>query len=182
MRAIASAPRGGGIGLRQWVINAQVPSNYSRTDIDVHLDDLARELGLNGEGVGFLTAAAVERFASAQDGDAEVVATVGLHHPTWAAADDPVKDVAVGTINIVAFLQGDAEDAALVNAVSTITEAKSQALLELGVPGTGTASDALCVLAPVGGPKIRFAGPRSDVGSRLARAVHRAVVEGASKS
>ena len=181
MLAIASAPRGGGVGERRWVLNAQVPPDYARTDIDAHLDALADELGFHGPGVGFLTAAAVESFGAAGDGDVEAFATVGLQHPTWAAADvDPVDGVVVGTINIVAFLPARLDDAAMVNAVVTVTEAKTQALFDHGVPATGTASDAVCILTPAAGPTERFAGPRSLIGSQLARAVHRAVLEGAA--
>ena len=67
-------------------------------------------------------------------------------------------------------------DDALVNAVVTATEAKTQALLERGVPGTGTASDAVCIVCPLDGPTERFAGPRSVWGARLARATHAAIV------
>ncbi len=72
-------------------------------------------------------------------------------------------------------------DAALVNAVLTATEAKTQALFEAGVPGTGTASDSICVACPEpapGTPGEPFGGPRSPWGSRLARAVHAAVAAG----
>jgi adenosylcobinamide amidohydrolase len=60
----------------------------------------------------------------------------------------------------------------------TATEAKSQALFERGVPGTGTASDAVCVLCPPTGTAAPFAGPRSAWGARIGRAVHAAVLEG----
>jgi adenosylcobinamide hydrolase len=182
MRAIASAPRGGGLGARRWVINAQVPSDYSRTDIDQHLDDLARDLGLVGDGVGFLTAAPVDAFTTAVEGGVQVFATVGLEHPTWAADDDDVPSgTSAGTINVIAFVPARLDDAAFVNAVATVTEAKAQALFHRDVPGTGTASDAVCVLSPTRGPVERFAGPRSPIGSQLARATLKAVSEGADR-
>ena len=71
-------------------------------------------------------------------------------------------------------------DAALVNAVLTATEAKVQAVLEAGFPGTGTATDAVCIAAPDGTPGEDFAGPRSAWGARIARAVHAAVRAGAN--
>ena len=71
-------------------------------------------------------------------------------------------------------------DAALVNAVVTATEAKAQALLEAGVPGTGTASDAIVVCCPPGGTEA-YGGPRSAWGARLARAVHGAVPPGVER-
>jgi adenosylcobinamide amidohydrolase len=87
----------------------------------------------------------------------------------------------VGTINIMAVLPVAMTDAALVNAVMTMTEAKTQALVEAGVAGTGTASDAVCVVVPAAGEEELFGGPRSVWGSRLARAVHAAVLQGVEK-
>jgi adenosylcobinamide hydrolase len=183
MLSIASAPLGGGIGERQWVLNAQVDADYERTDLETHLGELATSAGCDGPGVGFLTAARVEEWTRGVDGETVVFATVGLRLPTWAAAPASDRDKAntgPGTVNVVAFVPARLADAALVNAVITITEAKSQALLEHGVDGTGTSSDAVCVLAPLDGPREAFGGPRSAIGSSLARAAHAAVAAGIS--
>ena len=179
MRMVASAPHGGGIGVRRWVVNAQVPMSYGRRDPDHHLSRLAVSLGLPGRGVGMLTAADVRAVSSVIDAGVEVAATVGLGHPTWAAAPDTGGPVSlVGTINLVVILPERLSDAALVNAVATATEAKSQALFEAGVAGTGTATDAVCIACPDEGPPHAFGGPRSVWGARLARAVHGAVLSG----
>jgi adenosylcobinamide amidohydrolase len=174
-RSIASAPLGGGVGERSWVLNAQVDLHYGRTDPDRHLAEIAAGAGMRGTGVGMLTAATLE-VAHAHDGGVDAWATVGVTSPTWAAdQDDAVSAWAPGTINLVIALPVALSDAALVNSVMTATEAKSQALFEAGVPGTGTASDAVCVLAAPHGPPEPFGGPRSVWGARLARAVHAAV-------
>ena len=180
LRTIASAPHGGGLGLRRWVINAQVPCSYSRRDPDHHLRKLGVSCGLPGRGVGMLTAADVRSVRSEADGGVSVAATVGLGHPTWAAAPEVAGSVpVVGTINLVVFVPECLSEAALVNAVGTATEAKAQALWELGIPATGTASDAACIACPDTGRPSLFGGPRSQWGSRLARAVHATVLEGA---
>ena len=44
--------------------------------------------------------------------------------------------------------------------------------------GTGTATDALCVLCPSGGDAHAYGGPRSLWGGPLARVVYRAVRAG----
>jgi adenosylcobinamide amidohydrolase len=176
--AVASAPHGGGLGVRQWIVNAQVPSSYGRRDPDHHLRKLAVSLGLAGRGVGMLTAADVRRHSAAADAGVDVVATVGLAHPTLAAAPDAGPAAVVGTINVVVFIPERLSDGALVNAVATATEAKAQALRQLGLDATGTATDALCVLCPEAGRTHAFGGPRSVWGARLARAVHRAVLAG----
>lgn len=181
-RTISSGPRGGGIGIRSWAMNAQVPSSYSRHDPDRHLFEIARSLRLTGSGVGMLTAADVRAHQVATDGGVSAVATVGLGKPTLAAAPEETEPAeAVGTINIVAFVPAHLCDAALVNAVATATEAKAQALFEAGIAGTGTATDALCIACASDGPPVPFAGPRSAWGARLARAVHAAVAAGTGR-
>lgn len=178
LRAIASAPHGGGLGLRRWVVNAQVPMSYGRRDPDNHLREIAISMGLAGPGVGMLTAVDVRRRVEATDEGVEVCATIGVGHPILAAAPDSGPLSAVGTINVVAMLPERLADAALVNAVATVSEAKAQAMWDLGLRATGTATDAVCILCPDDGHAHSFGGPRSTWGARLARAVHAAVVAG----
>jgi adenosylcobinamide hydrolase len=178
----STASVGGGIGLRGWVLNAQVPPDYARRDVAAHVAEVADTLGLPGPGVGMLTAAEVAAVARAEDAGVRVEATVGLDRPVWAAA--PVEDTvaaAPGTVNVVAFLPVRHTDAALANILCTVTEAKVQALLDGGVAGTGTASDAVTVLCPAAGPAEPFGGPRSEFGSAVARAVHAAVRSGMAR-
>lgn len=173
VRCVATTVLGGGIGEREWLVNAEVHHEY-HLDPGPHLVRIAAELGLAGSGVGFLTASTVSRYTTGADGGASCAATVGLGHPTWAAAPDPGPAPPVGTINLVCWVPVPLDDAALVNAVATATEAKTQALIEAGVPGTGTASDAVAICCPPGGGEP-YGGPRSTWGARLARAVHTAV-------
>ncbi|MEV0820081.1 adenosylcobinamide amidohydrolase [Nonomuraea rubra] len=180
-RMISSAMLGGGIGPREWVLNAQVVAGYARMDPVDHLASLGPR---DGAGVGMMTAASVDRYVRAADGGVEAYATVGLRVPTWAAApeghvDPELAPMRVGTINLVVVLPVAMTDAALVNTVMTVTEAKTQALVETGFAGTGTASDAVCVAVPVAGEEEVFGGPRSEWGARVARAVHAAVRRGA---
>jgi adenosylcobinamide hydrolase len=177
--AISSAPLGGGLGERHWVLNATVPSGYDRLDPDAHLRELAQQNGLAGAGIGLLTAVDVRDVVHETDGGVLASVTTGLGgYPTWAAA--PAEAVAhrPGTVNAVCWLPVRLRDAALVNAVATVAEAKAQAFREAGVPGTGTATDATALLCPLDGPAEPFGGPRSPVGSALARAVHAAVRAG----
>jgi adenosylcobinamide amidohydrolase len=190
-RMISSAVVGGGIGPREWVLNAQVPGAYSRTDPAAHVAEVAAGLGLSGPGIGMLTAAPVSEVVEREAEGVHVAATVGLRVPTWAAAPpgetdpgllpvsgrDPV--VRPGTINVIVSVPVPLTDPAYVNAVVTATEAKTQAILDAGFPGTGTATDAICIAAPTGGVPRDFAGPRSLCGASIARAVHAAVHAGA---
>ena len=176
----STATVGGGLGLRQWVVNAQVSHDYARRDVAAHVAELAGVLGLSGPGVGMLTAAEVAAVALAREAGVQAEATVGLDRPLWAAApaEADVATGAPGTVNVVAFLPVRHTDAALANVLCTVTEAKVQAFLDGGVPGTGTASDAVTVLCPASGPAEPFGGPRSEYGSRVARAVYAALRSG----
>jgi adenosylcobinamide hydrolase len=218
LRAISSAPLGGGIGVRGWVINATVPMSYRRDDPEVHLAELAARLDLSGPGVGLLTGVDVAEVVTRSDTGVRVWATVGLGAPIWAAAPPPSGPPLpgapapplsaasappppaprpsgspappapppaaahpvgrVGTVNIVALVPARLSDAALVNAVATVTEAKAQALRDLALAATGTATDAVTVLCPPDGPSEVYGGPRSRWGAPLARAVHEAVRAG----
>jgi adenosylcobinamide amidohydrolase len=80
----------------------------------------------------------------------------------------------------VAYVPARLSDAAMVNAVATVAEAKAQALRELGFEATGTSTDAVCLLTAdgPGGPDERYGGPRSRWGRPLAWAAYQAIVIG----
>lgn len=177
---MSSGVLGGGFGPRAWVLNAQVPAGYARTDPAAHLRELAAGLGLDGSGVGMLTAAQVSDLVQREDEGVHAAATAGLRVPTWAAAPaGSPRPGLPGTINVIVAVPVPLSAAAFVNAVATATEAKAQAVLDARFAATGTATDAVCIAAPAGQRTERFTGPRSPWGARIARAVHAAVLSGA---
>lgn len=186
LRAIATTVLGGGLGTRSWALNVEVDLGYDEPDPASHLSSVAADLGLEaagggGRGIGFLTAARVADVSTFEDEGARCDATVGISVPTWAAGPEGSwSEWAPGTINLMCWVPAPMSDAALVNLVATATEAKVQAMLDAGVPGTGTASDAIAVCCPDGGTEA-YGGPRSEWGSRLARAVHGAVAAGTAR-
>ena len=196
MCCLSSASVGGGITSPQWIINAAVPDDYTRTDLDTHAAELAHKHHLAGSGVALFTAAnlaaASRRCRHINGHQIAIDATVGVTHPTWAAhyntetesgsdtdmGIDGPHCVGPGTINIVIQMPCPLDPGAAVNLVMTATEAKTQALMARRVPGTGTASDAIVVVWPCGPSQIRFGGPRSDWGSATALGVYEAVLAG----
>lgn len=86
---LSSASVGGGLGSRSWIINAQVPIDYERTDLVAHIDELRVVAGLPARGgVGMLTGAYVDEATSALVESVEVISTVGVSEPEWAATRD----------------------------------------------------------------------------------------------
>lgn len=177
--AASSAVLGGGAGPRAWLINATVPMSYARPDPAEHLTELAGRLELAGPGIGLLTGVDVHDMVSAAEDGVQVWATVGLGAPIQAA-EAGVTGFAhrPDTINIVVWVPERLADGALINMVATATEAKAQAVRELGLDATGTATDAICVLCPALGGVAAYGGPRSRWGAPAARAVHEAVRAG----
>ena len=176
LEALSSAPVGGGRCRPSWLVNLRVPLTYSRTDLDVHAAEVAAAEGLAGDGIALFTAASVERWARGDHDGTTVDATVGISKPTWAADKTGGHGHwSPGTINLVASVPARLSEAAAVNLVMTITEAKTQALLDADVPGTGTASDAVVVLWRGEGDAVLFGGPRSEWGQRVALATYGAV-------
>ena len=114
MTCVSSGPLGGGLGLRHWVVNVQVGPDYDRLDPGTHLRQIARAAGLDGPGVGLLTAVDVRRWHHASDGGVRVDATVGVTHPIWAASDEEDDhaggESVPGTINICLLYTSDAAD------------------------------------------------------------------------
>ncbi len=177
--ALSSAAVGGGFQQPDWLVNIGVPLDYGRTDLPEHAAEIATSLELAGTGIGLFTAADISQVRRGQCDGVVVDATVGITKPTWAA--DPSGGYTAwrpGTINIIIQLPVGLDDGAAVNAVITATEAKTQALQDGDVPGTGTASDAVVIVWPTNAPAERFAGPRARWGARIAQATHVAIQSG----
>ena len=180
---ISSAPSGGGLGTRDWILNATVPAGYDRPDPEDHIAEMAAALGLHGTGAGLLTAVDVRHEVTSLDGGVRTTVTTGVGQPTWAAEPERDRRVAesthpAGTINAVCWSPVRLSESALVNAVATVAEAKAQALFEAGVDGTGTCTDATVVACPADGPVEPYGGPRSRIGAALARSAHAGVRAG----
>jgi adenosylcobinamide hydrolase len=180
---VSTAAIGGGLVEPEWLVNAQVPHGYRRTDLAQHGEQIAIALDLSGAGVVMLTAVDVRHRETVTVEDVMVTATVGVSDPVWAAdlSAEPTCTVSpvAGTINIVVQLPVGLTPAAMVNLVATVTEAKCQALADAQVPGTGTPSDAVAVVCPRDAGLLNpFGGPRSAMGKPTAIAAYHAVSAG----
>lgn len=177
--ALSSAAVGGGLKAIDYLLNVSVPLDYDRTDLDVHLAEIAEEMGVSGDSVGLFTAVDVQHVVRHENQGVVADATVGVSNPTWASdAGGAFTEWHPGTINIVVQLPVTLSEGAAVNAAMTITEAKVQALHECNVPGTGTASDAVVLTWPTLGEPEQFAGPRSEWGARIAQSTYGSVKAG----
>ncbi len=164
------------------VRNADLPQ-----DFDV-LKWLTGELRMRGEedAVTLLTSRDLDAYETAEvtvdDVTARCVATVGLSNAERIGTrlDRSGKDW--GTINIAVQVDVALADAALVELVSIVAQARTAAVMEMEhtLPtglSTGTGTDCIAVAAPPGDEP--FAGMHTPTGEAVGRAAYEAVSAGA---
>jgi adenosylcobinamide hydrolase len=190
LRAVSSAIVGGGLIDAGAIVNLHVPKNFRCAESERCLEELARRRAVPSPFVGLLTGAATDKaeaMVERREGLAAcAIATVGLSNRSAAGRSAPAV-WSPSTINTIVVVDGDAEDAALVNLVITATEAKALALAEAAITAadggavTGTSTDAVVVAATGRGPRCRFGGPVSELGWLVATAVRTAVGAGVAR-
>ena len=84
--------------------------------------------------------------------------------------------VNAGTINIIVCSSEGLEDAALLESVMVISEAKAEALQAMDLPLTGTPADAV-IVGSEGPLKHRYAGRLTDPGRRIRETVLHGIPE-----
>lgn len=205
-RVLSSAVLGGGFCDASFILN-----HYVRKDVFVdredlrsafrerpahYLQNLARQLGLTGQGVGLMTAVNIPKKLVVlrqdfQDLWVEGFLTVGIGNSVRAG--DPATYVEeddthpVGTINAILITNACLPDSAMVEAVQVATEAKTAILVESGVrsavsskPVTGTGTDCTAVVSGHGRP-VRYSGTHTKMGELIGRVVSESIVEGLRK-
>lgn len=140
-----------------------------------------------GEAVGMLTSRDVSRHtlceAEVEGVRATCLATVGLGNAERIGHRLGRVLVDWGTINIAVLVEAPLSDAALLEALSLAAEARTAAVLSVGLAtplglATGTGTDCIAVAADPG--TGAYAGKHTQVGEALGRAVFDAVRAGAT--
>jgi len=143
--------------------------DFDYTNPVAYLKRVAERFGMRNY-FGLLTSVPMDKLAVVSEGEVTAFVTAGVIN----------HNEKIGTINIIVVVEAEISDGGMVNAVITATEAKSTALLECGHRFTGTNTDAV-VIAKTGGEYYEYAGPASELGSKIWRAVKGAVKESLGK-
>jgi adenosylcobinamide amidohydrolase len=151
------------------------------------LEMLERRLGEQGldAAVGLMTAReiALHHPATAIGEDVRVDALVTLGLTNGALLDetgrltDYTAVAPVGTINMLVAVSHPLSEAAMLEAMSVATMARTAALLSDGGRIVGTGTDCIVVACPEGVGGETFAGLHTVVGTRITEAVFQAVRE-----
>jgi len=164
------------------VSNSDLPA-----DLDVS-DWLQKELARRGtlDAPTLLTSRNLDAYqvaeASVEGVQARCVATTGLSNAERIGTRMDRSGHDWGTINLAVQVSQPLSDAALLEALSIATQARTTAVIDAhwNLPtglATGTGTDCIAIAAPAG--DIPFAGLHTPVGEALGRAVYQAIHTGA---
>lgn len=176
-RVLSWAVCGGGMTTASQVVWAY----FRNTDLPIGADPIAllrdrlQHAGLP-EAVGMMTSRNLDHVHSAAvdvDGvQAAAVATVGLSNALRVG--DPPGQGQVGTINLLVRLSTPLSQAAMVEAISIASEARTAAIIAAGWPSrrsghtaTGTGTDCIAIAAPVEGLAQPWCGKHTAEGSAI---------------
>jgi adenosylcobinamide hydrolase len=188
---MSSSLLGGGFQRKRHLVNMQVPLDYGCDHAMLDVEHRVRKLDLPvADTAAMMTAAyvhhVVESSAEGEQFQLRCYVTAGVSNAARAGVKrQTFPGYQAGTINIIVVVDGRMAETALVNAVITITEAKTAALQELGIRdeegrlATGTTTDAVIVAATQNERYTgvhHFAGVATELGNAMAVAVYESVL------
>jgi len=198
LRVLSSAVLNGGLRDANGIMIVHVPEDCDLDD-QIHRnpeDFLRRETSkLNvplDNVVGLMTAAVLRNVGvtsrKLEDMNLTVFATAGTSSCSATAGDEIASKKSspqftrLGTINIIALIDGNLTDSCMVGAVNTITEAKTVALRELDIRSrfsgdlaSGTVTDSVVVACTKQGKPIKYAGTATALGELIGKSVKESV-------
>lgn len=191
-QVLSSAVLSGGLIQADNIVNMKVPKSVvCPSSPQQTILDYCEKANWRGVTVGMMTAASMDSFRlvkeSAQGIDIAVLVTSGLSNPRRVGDRAEHRVMAtetedVGTINIIVLTSAVLTDAAMVEALLVITEAKSAALQDAGVRSpvsdkiaTGTGTDSAAIVSGHGPETVAYCGKHVLFGEMLGRMVNEAV-------
>ena len=157
------------------------------------LAEYCRQLRFGGTTVGMMTSASMDSFRRvsrlSQGVEISAMVTAGISNAgcagdraDWRTFQTDANSA--GTINIIISTNAMMSQAAMVESVMLVTEAKTVAMRKLGVISpvsgeiaTGTGTDAIAIVNGFGPETIRYCGKHVLFGEMLASAVIEAITE-----
>lgn len=202
LEVLSSAVLNGGFAKANKIISIHVPED-NEENVHINAEDLDKELHENPEDilkkalakldidsdkvVGIMTHADVRNVQVSNQRHQEITlsafVTAGVDVSATAgeptvSKQDPLKIDKVGTINIILLIDGDLTESCMVDAVKTVTEAKTVALRELDIRSyfsgdlaSGTVTDSVVVACTKRGKTVEYAGTATVLGELIGKSV-----------
>lgn len=184
----SSALVGGGLLQTHTILNYHVPSHYSNRNPAEEVRAFARSKQIKEPFVGLMTAIPPHSTKTItlrhEQLTVACIITAGLQVAEAAGLSTPLPSlITPGTINSILLIDAHLDTSALLNAIITVTEAKTGVLMEYGVltqegyQATGTVTDAVVIACTGRGDPLPYAGPGTHIGFLLAASVRRCLKE-----
>lgn len=197
-QVISSAVLNGGLISADHLVNMKVSGeSLPLPSPEDTLLEYSRQKGWLGTIIGMMTAASMDSFRvikeTEQGIDIVVLVTTGLSNARRIGdyaeyRHMTTSSITPGTINIILITSAVLIDAAAVEALLMITEAKTAALQEAGIISpvsngiaTGTGTDSAAVVSGKGPEQVHFCGKHVLFGEMLGRMVKKAVLASVQK-
>ncbi len=190
---LSSSIINGGCARTDTIVIIEVPKDWDCEDPMDYSFSILKDLNLPDSTVVFLTAAEVEyvfnvvekeyngtKVASAVTAGLSNQVVAGEVLTDWEHRHElSIKRMKAmiergGTINILSIVSTPLTIPGKVNLIIPMTEAKTVAMRKMGYTETGTTSDAVAVISPIG-EGTDYAGTGSDIGIAVSRSVTDAV-------
>ncbi len=197
LKILSSALLNGGLVEANGIINVQVPEGSGSDMNDMHwsgpenfLINAANQLQLpKDKVVGLMTAAQMKNVVTSTEKYDNVTLTVFVTAGATVAvtAGEPAASKGsqlqkIGTINIIILVDGNLTEGSMVEAVKTVTEAKTVAIRELDIRSrfsgdlaTGTLTDSVAIGCTKKGKPIQYAGTFTIIGELMGKCVREGV-------
>ena len=186
LTVLSSAVVGGGVVRVRYLLNRHVHHDSNCLDPVADLVAFARSQGISEAFVGQMTAVSLRKARvvtlRAETLTVAAVLTAGINNATTPGLSAPATP-GPGTINMSLLIDACLTPAAMVHAVITATEVKTQVLMTHGVrtpegyAATGTSTDAMAVASTGSGMPLTYAGPVTLDGWLIGRCVRTALEE-----
>ncbi|MBD8032637.1 adenosylcobinamide amidohydrolase [Solibacillus merdavium] len=189
LKVISSAVHNAGMGWYDTFLNRAIAPEYDIYNVKEETEQFLRHNRFSPTNtVVMLTAvktkcAAIQHFSKGNV-EISVMVTAGIGNgvdvtKAYLREDEPH----IGTINTWVFINGKLTDEAFIQAMITATEAKTKALADQQIKdpltnttATSTATDSLLIAATQQGEEMPYAGPITEVGKLIGRAVFEVTV------
>ncbi len=186
LKILSSAVLNGGFCEANYVLNYSVEEDFDESDPESFLRERVEEMDLPLEStVGMMTAANLNEAGtmSLQKSSVEVksVVSAGISNPITMGVTETDPPV-VGTVNTIVVANLDMKSRAMVDAIRTMTEAKTAAFREMDIrdregenTATGTPTDTCLIAARKGeGEPTDYAGPSTVLGEIIGKSCRKA--------
>lgn len=194
LKIISSAVHNAGIGWYDTLLNRSIAPEYDIYNVKEETEQFLKQQQFSSTNtVVMLTAVktnrAVIQHFSKNNVEILVMVTAGVGNSvdvtkTYLRDDEPH----IGTINTWVIINGKLTDEAFIQAMITSTEAKTKALADQQIKdsvtntiATSTATDSLLIAATQQGEEMPYAGPITEVGKLIGRAVFEVTIEAIKK-